>query len=221
VYPILISQHLIFALGTRHEGPVRLVARGGYAIVNSEGKTPSQRETHLGYHVSHPPPAELGEVQTSLRIYPASSFVLQVKNPLAPANTPQQAHSKPAEYPHWIMRDIFGKSEGRGLAQSKGRESYGLRFASCETHELLDYKGAELLLIAAREGEEGLEVSLGEGRGKGVYILSFCVELTNPLPLALKEKEEEEARDAIQKVFSEIGLDLEKFTSEALQGSWV
>lgn len=160
----------MFIIGTRHEGAARLVARGGYAIVNSDGKTPSQRETHLGYHVSHPPPADLGDVQTSLGIFSASSFILQVKNPLAPATGPQQAHSKPAEYPDWIMSDVFGKPKGKG--QSKGRESYGLRFASCETTELLDYKGAELLLIAARDGEEGLETSLGEGRGKGA---NFCV----------------------------------------------
>jgi len=92
--------------------------------------------------------------------------VLQVKNPLAPASTPQQAHSKPAEYPDWIMRDIFGKA-AKGGKQSRGRSSYGLRFASCETPELLDYKGAEILLIASQDGEEGLETSLGEGRGKG------------------------------------------------------
>jgi hypothetical protein len=113
----------------------------------------------------------LGDVQTSLGIYSASSFVVQIKNPLAPANTPQQVHSKPAEYPDWFMRNIFGKSEGHGQAQARGRKSYGLRFASCETPELLDYKGAELLLIAARDGEEGLEVSLGEGRGKGTLLI--------------------------------------------------
>src|SRR6266571_3779210 len=132
--------------GIRHEGPVRLVARGGYAIVNSEAKTPSRRETHLGYHVSHPPKTQIGDVQNSLGIFSASSFILQVKNPSAPANSPQQAHTKPAEYPEWIMRDIFGKSV-------RGRQPYGLRFVSCATPELLDYKGAELLLIAARQGE--------------------------------------------------------------------
>lgn len=147
---------------------MRLVARGGYAIVNSEAKTPSQRETHLGYHVSHPPPTSLGEVQISLGIYSASSFVVQVKNPCAPANNPQQAHANSADYPEWIMRDIFGKSSQKG--QGRGRESYGLRFASCETPELLDYKGAQLLLIAARQGEEGLETSLGEGRGRGTSL---------------------------------------------------
>ena len=153
-------------LGTRHEAPARLVGRGGYAIVNSEAKMSSKRETHLGYHLSHPPPTELGEVQESLGIYSASSFILQIKNPLAPATGPLQVHSKAPEYPQWIMHDVFGSASKKG-DPSKGRESYGLRFASCETPEMLDFEGAQLLLIASREGEEGLEASLGEGRGKG------------------------------------------------------
>ncbi|CAA7265481.1 unnamed protein product [Cyclocybe aegerita] len=190
--------------GTRHEESARLVARGGYAIVNAEARVPSKRETHLGYHVSHPTPSEFGDVQKSLGIYSASSFILQVKNPLAPATTPQQAHTKGAEYPEWIMHGVFGTAYGDGEGQTRGREAYGLRFASCETPELLDHKGAELLLIAAREGEEGLETSLGEGRGK-----------------ALSEKEEEEAKEDVKKVFEELGLDLEKFPIESLEGSWI
>jgi hypothetical protein len=69
---------ILILLGTRHESPARLVGRGGYAIVNSEAKTPSKRETHLGYHLSHPSTTELGEVQESLEIYSASSFILQI-----------------------------------------------------------------------------------------------------------------------------------------------
>jgi len=108
----------------------------------------------------------MGEVQSSLGIHSASSFILQVKNPLAPATSPQQVHSKPAEYPPWILHNIFGAGKGK-TAHTKGRESYGLRFVACGTPELLDYKGAEILLIAARDGEQGLEKSLGEGRGGG------------------------------------------------------
>ena len=70
-------------------------------------------------------------------------------------------NQKGAEYPEDIMVDVFGKG-GR-----KGRENYGLRFAPCERPELLNYEGAQLLFIAARDGEEGLEESLGEGRGEG------------------------------------------------------
>ena len=64
------------------------------------------------------------------------------------------------------MHDVFGSASKRGN-QTRGRESYGLRFASCETPEILDFEGTQLLLIASRDGEEGLEASLGEGRGTG------------------------------------------------------
>ncbi|KAF8957285.1 hypothetical protein BDZ97DRAFT_1670316 [Flammula alnicola] len=189
--------------GTRHQEPARLVARGGYAIVNSEAEVPSERESHLGYHISHPGPKEMGDVQSSLGIYSASSFILQVKNPLAPATGPQQVHSKSADYPDWIMQGVFGVGEG-SAEHSRGRESYGLRFASCETPELLDYEGAQLLLIAAREGEEGLEKSLGEGRGA-----------------ALAELEEKEAKESVKQVFDELGMDLDEFPVESLEGSWI
>ena len=165
---------ILILLGTRHEAPARLVGRGGYAIVNSEAETPSKRETHLGYHLSHPSPTELGEVQESLGIYSASSFILQIKNPLAPATGPQRPHSNAAEYPQWIMHDVFGSASEKGN-QTRGREPYGLRFASCETPEMLDFEGAQLLLIASRVGEEGLEASLGEGRGTGEIPALFQV----------------------------------------------
>ncbi|ESK90079.1 hypothetical protein Moror_7857 [Moniliophthora roreri MCA 2997] len=181
--------------GTRHEEPARLVGRGGYAIVNNDPRVPSERETHMGYHLSHP--SSLGDVQTSLGIYEASSFVLQVKNPLAPATFPGQASGKGPEYPSHIMDTVFGK--GR-----KGRESYGLRFASCETVELLDYEGAQLLFIAAREGEEGLETSLGDGRGN-----------------ALEEHEAKESTEPVDKVFKELALDLDMFPEDAIKGEWI
>ncbi len=66
------------------------------------------------------------------------------------------------------MKEVFGKGGGRG------RESYGLRFASVERKELLGVEGAELLFIAARSGEEGLETSLGEGRGNGKLPVFLC-----------------------------------------------
>jgi hypothetical protein len=133
--------------------------------VNNDPSVPSKRETRLGYHISHPPPNEMGDVQASLGIYAASSFLLQVKNPLAPSSGPGAgfAAGKGAEYPDWIIEKVFGKG-GR-----KGRENYGLRFACCETMELLDYERAQLLFIAARGGDEGLEDSLGDGRGEGEF----------------------------------------------------
>lgn len=64
------------------------------------------------------------------------------------------------------MHDVFGSASEEG-DQTRGRESYGLRFASCETPEMLDFEDVQLLLIASRDGEEGLEAILGEGRGTG------------------------------------------------------
>ncbi|KAF5377946.1 hypothetical protein D9615_006754 [Tricholomella constricta] len=182
--------------GTRHEEPARLAARGAYAIVNNDPKVPSQRATHFGYQISHP--TEFGDVQDSLGIGKAASFILQVKNPLAPASGPQQPRGKGADYPKEIMDNIFGKGG------AKGRESYGLRFASCEVPELLDYKGAQLLLIAAKGGEEGLEKSLGEGRG-----------------MALEEAEEKESQESIETVFRELAMDASAFPAEALEGKWI
>lgn len=164
----------------------------------------------------------MGNVQKSLGISPASSYVLQVKNPRAPSTGPQQVHSKPAEYPAWIMHDIF--KEGK-----RGRDWYGLRFAPCGIPELLDYKGAELLLIAAREGEEGLKKSLGEGRGAGkgddlnfAIVISVNSFLSLGFLLALSELSEKEAHASIQQVFDELGLELGELPAEPLvEGSWI
>ena len=152
------------SLGTRHEGPSRVAGRGAYAIVNNNLRVPSERTTHLGYQLSHPSESELGEVQNALGIQSAATFVLQVKNPLAPTTSNQFVGRKPeqrAKYPEDVMKEVFG------MGGSKGREDYGLRFSSVETTELLDYEGAELLLIASKAGEAGVEDKLGEGRGEG------------------------------------------------------
>ncbi|OSD06253.1 hypothetical protein PYCCODRAFT_1450228 [Trametes coccinea BRFM310] len=187
--------------GTRHQGAARLAARGAYAIVNNEdARTPSQRETHFGYHLSHPDDEHFGEVQETLGIHQASSFVLQVKNPLAPPSGPAQVglpKGRRAEYPEEILEGVFGKGGGRG------RESYGLRFASVERRELLDYEGAELLFIAARSGEQGLETSLGEGRGH-----------------ALEEAEKSEAKETMDEVMKELAMADGKIPVDPLEGEW-
>ncbi|KAI0699351.1 hypothetical protein C8T65DRAFT_729035 [Cerioporus squamosus] len=186
--------------GTRHQGSARLAARGAYAIVNSDARTPSQRETHLGFYLSHPSGDQLGEVQETLGLHQASSFVLQVKNPLAPPSGPGQVglpKGRQADFPEDIMKNVFGKGGQRG------RESYGLRFAPCERKEMLDYEGAELLFIAARSGEAGLEQSLGEGRGQ-----------------ALEEVEKSESKESIDQVMKELAMDDSKVPADPLGGEW-
>ena len=187
--------------GTRHDAPARLAARGVYAIVNKEAPhVPSRRESHLAYCISHPPAELFGDVQHELGILPAAAFILQVKNPLAPPMGPRQARTTmKGGYPPELMRAVFGTATG-----GKGRHDYGLRFASCETPELLDYLGAQLLFIAVREGVEGVEETIGEERGK-----------------ALVEAEAKEEKESIEKIYAELGFDMEKFPAEPLKGEWI
>ncbi|KAH0589760.1 hypothetical protein H2248_005478 [Termitomyces sp. 'cryptogamus'] len=74
--------------GTQHEEPARLAVCGAYAIVNNDPEVPYKHVTHFGYHISHP--SSIGDVQKELVIGKAASFILQVKNPLAPTTGPQQ-----------------------------------------------------------------------------------------------------------------------------------
>lgn len=95
------------------------------------------------------------------------------------------------------MTEVFGRGGGRG------REDFGLRFASVERKQMLDYEGVEQLFIAARSGDKGLEQSLGEGRG-----------------IALTEAEEKESQESIQQVFEELYMDSDKIPADPLEGMW-
>jgi hypothetical protein len=157
--------------------------------VNIEPRVSSQRSTHLGYCLSNP--AELGEPQEALGLRSSPSFVVQVKNPLARVPGGQRVGLSPnrhANYPDWIINNIFGR--GRGT----GREDYGLRFAPVESIELLEYEGAELLLIAARAGEEGSETSLGEGRGDGKHTSLLRYVALRDSKTALRHVEKKEVK---------------------------
>jgi len=184
--------------GTRHEEPARIAGRGVYAIVNSEGSTPSKNATHLGYHLSHP--ADVGEVQTSLGIHEASSFALQVKNPLAPPTGPQQIglpKERRAEYPEGVMDEVFGRG-------TKGTQSYGLRFTTAHVSELLNHEGAELLLIASHSGDQGNDQALGEERGE-----------------AMREAGQKEGEESAGDIFRELAFDKQTFPAEPLEGKWI
>ncbi|KAH9964205.1 hypothetical protein BC827DRAFT_1259717 [Russula dissimulans] len=162
---------------TRHEAPSRLAGRGAYAIVNNDPRVPSQRSTHLGYCVSHP--SEPGEPQKPLGLHPSSSFMIQR-----------------AKYPDWILDKISGR--GRG----KGREDCGLRFAPVEGIEFLEYEGAELLLIAARVGEE-----LGNQETDN-----------KAAPRHTKKKE---SKGSVDEVSRGLATDSARFPAEPLTGLWI
>jgi len=123
--------------------------------------------------------------------------VIQVKNPLASAPGGKRVGLSPhkrAKYPDWILDKIFGRGHGKGC------EDYRLRFASVESTELLEYEGAELLLIAARAGEEGLETSLKEGRGDGKRFCLLRDILLRDNKTALRHTEEKESKGSINDV---------------------
>ncbi|KAJ7770353.1 hypothetical protein B0H14DRAFT_3116656 [Mycena olivaceomarginata] len=143
----------------------------------------------------HDPPAhDFGPVQIALGIYRTGAFVLQVKNPEASG----ALSTKDVVYPPAIMDGVFGKG-------TRGREPTGLRFAPCAKPQMLDYVGVELLLVAVRGGETGLEESLGEGRGE-----------------ALTEAAEMDEVLSVEEIFRELwGGDEGQILPEVLNGEWI
>lgn len=111
--------------GERRQPAARPAGEGVYVISLEDG------QMHLSYELELP--ESPGEVQDALRIRNKASYVLSVKNPErgAPPNVGLAERQK-ADYPD-KLQDIF-----------RGR-----RFAR-EDVRLLDYEGAEILLVGAR-----------------------------------------------------------------------
>lgn len=99
--------------------------------------------THLAYELELP--TQPGLVQQSLNIVPEASYIINVKNPEAPAPSGLGLdESRQANYPP-KLRELFG----------------GRRFIDLDPPDFLDYEGCELLLIGASadlEAELGLEL---------------------------------------------------------------
>ncbi|KZO94858.1 hypothetical protein CALVIDRAFT_538638 [Calocera viscosa TUFC12733] len=175
--------------GERHIAESRLAGRGSYILYAKTDGPRSKHATYLAYHLSHP--AHPGEVQKALDILPSSSFVIQVKNPTVSA--PPQAGLNPsarADYPEGVVDAEFG---GEGDAK-------GLRFVPANPVHLLDYKGAEILLIAdkAEIGQVVGEEAAGE----------------------VERDAEADEGLSDEKVMQELRMHAEKFPAEALEGEW-
>jgi hypothetical protein len=67
---------------------------------------------------------------------------------------------------------------------------------------LLEYEGAELLLIAARVGE-GLETRLGGGRGDGKHASLLCYVALKDSKTALRDVEKKESEYSIDEMLRE------------------
>lgn len=107
----------------------RAAGEGAYAFVQ-KGRT-----MHLVYALTQPETP--GPVQKALNIAPEASFAVSVKNPEkgAPRNAGLSEDAK-ADYP-----------------KSKQKEFEGRRFAPTDP-TLLDYEGAEFILVGARRNPE-------------------------------------------------------------------
>ncbi|KAI0308319.1 hypothetical protein B0F90DRAFT_1807553 [Multifurca ochricompacta] len=159
---------------------------GVYVVVNNELRVPSERSTHSGYCLSHP--AEPDQPQKSLGLHTSPSR-LKIHSHLLQAVGAlgyRQRSAQSTRTGSWMI-----SLEG---AAKKGARIF--RFASVESVELLEYEGAELLMMAARAGGEGLETSLGEGRGDG-------------------------NKGVIDEVMRELHTDSVKFQAEPLEGQWI
>lgn len=122
--------------GEQRRPAARQAGEGVYAISLEDG------QMHLSYALELP--ARPDEVQKTLRIAPEASYALSVKNP--EKGQPKGAGLKPdqkVDYPKTLQEEFRDR-----------------RFAGEDVH-LLDYEGAEFIMVGARtdpEAEYGVEL---------------------------------------------------------------
>lgn len=122
--------------GKRQLPPVRPAGEGVYAIVRHDG------HTHLAYSLELPEHPR--EVQQTFHIGQEGSYILSIKNP-GKSSPPRVGlgDGQKAEYPQKLQQ-VFGDR----------------RFADADPPELLDYPGAELMLVGAEE-KPAAELDIG------------------------------------------------------------
>ncbi|MFW5719938.1 MAG: hypothetical protein ACOCXT_02845 [Candidatus Dojkabacteria bacterium] len=121
------GEHETKTRGTQHEDPARVAGEGVYAFVTHGD------HTHFIYELNQP--RDTGEVQEDLNIKPEGSYIVSVKNPKRGA--PKSAglpRTENVEYPQNLQQLFDDK-----------------RFISVSDTKLLDYEGAEVVLIGSQE----------------------------------------------------------------------
>ena len=126
--------------GEQEQPAARPAGEGRYVISLEDG------QMHLSCALEMP--RTPGEVQKTLRIVPEASYAISVKNPEkgSPANAGLRAEEK-ANYPERLQEEFRDRRFDR------------------EDLELLDYEGAEFVLVGARrdpEREYGLDIDTDE-----------------------------------------------------------
>lgn len=121
--------------GVRHLQPARPAAEGIYGLARHGGD-----HTHLAYALELPKTE--GPAERELNIRREASYIVAVKNPEAPS-PPGMPSGAEAKFPKRLMEKFGGR-----------------RFVPLDPPDFLDYEGAQLVLIGAREDPEaelGLE----------------------------------------------------------------
>jgi hypothetical protein len=114
--------------GERQVPAARPAGEGIYALVRHGGE-----HTHLAYALELP--AKPGEVQRALNIVKEGSYVVAVKNPEAPSPPGMGLdETRRARFPKHLQERFRGR-----------------RFIPVDPPEFLDYEGAEILLVGARQ----------------------------------------------------------------------
>lgn len=108
----------------------RPAGEGIYAIVYHHG------HTHLAYVLEIPDEEHMGQVQKAFNITKEGSFVINVKNPDKPRPSfgPQYKSKDKPDYPSELKKHFQNYS-----------------FVSANPVELMDYPGAELIIIGAKK----------------------------------------------------------------------
>ena len=107
-------------------------------------------------------PEQPGPVQEELNIAPSASYVISVKNPKAP------------DQPNIGLRE----EDEASFPKSLQKEFRGRRFGGENPH-LLDFEGAEFILIGAREDPEkevGVDLGNDDGTPDAAQVLRRLVE---------------------------------------------
>ena len=116
--------------GERFQPAARPAGEGSYAFISPGGE-----DMHLVYVLEYP--KSPGEVQKAFNIEDKGAFVLSIKNPEKPSPPGAGLDAdRAADYPKSLQKEFAGR-----------------RFAPCDPH-LLDYEGAQFVLIGARANPE-------------------------------------------------------------------
>ncbi|GAA5852860.1 hypothetical protein JCM8547_004712 [Rhodosporidiobolus lusitaniae] len=182
--------------GTRHQPGARVTGAGAYVLHSTENPPENSSNmsavyhTHLAYELAIP--HEIGEVQEALHIESTGSFTLQVKNPDSATTNPivgNQPKSKHPQFPPAL------------------KELFTTKYIPTDPPALLDYPGAELLLIPSKHSAAE---AVGENAKK---------ELDEEEKELEKEIEGEKGDSDAKKALKEMGFE-GLIEGKALEGHW-